>query len=74
MIVEGISCTRSAVSAWFAYRIWVETPEEVRLQRGIERDGESHRRLWLDWLAIEREFFARDKTRFRADLVVPGVS
>lgn len=72
VIVEGISCTRAAVAAWFAYRIWVDTPEEVRLQRGLERDGQTHKDLWLDWLAMERQFFARDDTRSRADLVVCG--
>jgi cytidylate kinase len=52
------------------YRVWVEAPYDVRLARGIERDGESHRDLWLAWIAEEAAFFAADGTRERADLVL----
>lgn len=72
LIVEGISCTRRAVAGRLAYRIWVDAPERLRLERGVRRDGESHRRLWQDWMGKEREFFAADGTRDRADLVVDG--
>ena len=32
----------------------------VRLRRGLERDGESHRELWLDSITTERQFFTDD--------------
>lgn len=54
--------------------IWVEAAEDVRLKPGLERDGESHRTLWLRWMAEERCFFAEDGTRARADLRVEGNS
>jgi hypothetical protein len=73
VIVEGISCTRRAVADRLAYRIWVDAPELLRLERGVRRDGESHRRRWRDWMVKEREFFAADGARDRADLLVEGV-
>ena len=72
VVVEGVTCTRAAAVQRFAYRIWVDAAADVRLGRGVERDGESHRQLWLDWMALEQEFFAEDRTRSRADLVVEG--
>jgi uridine kinase len=60
------------VAGRLAYRIWVDAPEDLRLQRGVRRDGESHRHLWTDWQVREREFFAADGTRERADLIVDG--
>jgi hypothetical protein len=52
--------------------IWIESPREMRLDRGIERDGESMRPAWDRWMAEEVAFFARDRTRQRADLIVDG--
>ena len=72
IIIEGVTSTRSAADERLAYRIWVDAPPSVRLARGLRRDGESYRQLWLDWMALEDEFFARDRARARADLVVCG--
>jgi adenylate kinase family enzyme len=72
MILEGVTCTRLAAAKRLAYTIWVEAPEDLRLRRGLERDGTDHRQLWLTWMAEEREFFAADGTRARADLRVTG--
>ncbi len=54
------------------YRIWVEAPKDLRLYRGVQRDGENHRQLWVDWVKEEPTFFAEDGTRARADLRVNG--
>lgn len=72
VILEGVTCTRLAAAQVLAYAIWVEAPEVLRLQRGLARDGSSHRQHWLTWMAEEREFFAADGTRARADLRVTG--
>jgi len=39
---------------------------------GVGRDGKPHRRLCLDGMEQEHEFFATDRTRARADLRVNG--
>lgn len=51
-----------------AYRIFLDAPAELRLTRGLERDGVEHRELWLDWMSREQAFFDADRTRARADL------
>jgi uridine kinase len=70
VIVEGVTTTRRAVSDRLAYRVWVEAPRYQRLRRGLARDGEDHRDLWLRWQDAEDRFFSEDRTRSRADLVV----
>jgi uridine kinase len=72
VILDGVTCTRQAATNLLAYRIWVEAPEKVRLARGIARDGEQERHLWLAWMQQEREFFSQDHTRERADLCIDG--
>jgi len=70
LILEGVTTTRLAVAGRLAVRVWVEAPWEVRLARGIERDGEAQRAHWLRWQELEAAFFAHDGTRARADIVV----
>ena len=72
VLVEGVTCTRSDSVGKLAYAVWVDAPEEERLRRGIERDGEGHRGLWNRWMDEESRFFASDHTRERANLTVPG--
>ncbi|GAA1722034.1 4-amino-4-deoxychorismate synthase [Kribbella yunnanensis] len=72
LIVEGVtSCDRDA-DGWQSLRLWIETTNEVRLDRGIERDGEALRDHWLEWMRWERDHFATQSTRDRAHVVVDG--
>lgn len=68
VVIEGVTCTRRAATGRIAYAVWVEAPYDVRLARGIARDGESHRYLWLAWMDEEERFFREDGARDRADL------
>ena len=74
VILEGVTSTRRAVADLLAYRIWVDAPEATRLARGLARDGEQARPLWLAWMQQERDFFTTDRARERADLRVNGLT
>ena len=50
--------------------IYVEAPDDLRLARGLARDGEEARAHWLGWMADELRLAERDRTRERADVVV----
>ena len=52
--------------------LWVEAPAADRLRRGIARDGEQRRPLWIEWMALEEDFFGRDGAPGRADYLVSG--
>jgi uridine kinase len=72
VIIEGVSAARRAWSHHLAYSIWVETPKEVRLARGLERDGQNSAQMWDAWMTAEDEHFACDRAWERADIVVRG--
>lgn len=74
VIVEGVTCTRRQAADRLAFSVWVDAPSDVRLARGIERDGGTHRHLWLRWMSEEQTFFNADRTRSRADLRVLGAT
>ncbi len=72
VILEGVSSGRRAVSDRLTDLIWIEADPDVRLGRGIERDGEAKRDQWRVWMAEEDKHFAADGARDRARLIVAG--
>jgi uridine kinase len=63
---------RKEFRPYLTYTIWVETPRELCLKRGLERDGQDKLELWRKWFAQEDEYIARDQPRQYADLEVSG--
>ena len=59
LIVEGVYCLRSELWSYYDFRILVSAPYSLRLDRGVERDGESQRSMWVDtWMPEESRYFA----------------
>jgi uridine kinase len=72
VLLEGVSASRSAFRPYLAYSIWVETPPELRLRRGLQRDGENAREVWNRWIAEEDAYVERERPAESCDLVLPG--
>jgi uridine kinase len=72
LIVEGVTAAREAFAPYLTYTIWIEAPEELRLRRGLERDGQTALRQWERWMADEARYRSRDQPDERADLVIHG--
>lgn len=72
VIFDGVSAARREIAPHLTYAIWVETPAELCVRRGIARDGEGARALWEGFTPSLQRFFAEDGTRERADLVLDG--
>jgi len=68
LVLEGCGSARRAADPDATLRVWVEAPEELRLSRGLERDGAAMRDHWVRWMSDEAEHFARERTRERADV------
>jgi uridine kinase len=68
LVLEGCGSARRAVDAFAVLRVWVEAPDDLRLERGLARDGADAREHWLTWMADEAAHFARERTRGRADV------
>jgi uridine kinase len=73
VIVEGVYCTRDELAGFYDFTIWIECPRELRLVRGIARDGAGSREIWeRDWMVAEELYIAAQRPRERADLVLDG--
>jgi uridine kinase len=73
VIVEGIASSRPELASVWDFVIWVECPRELRLRRGIERDGEELRWKWETVWMPEEDAYVRDQDPIgRANIVVDG--
>jgi uridine kinase len=74
LVLEGVGSAARPVDPWAVTRVWVEAPADLRLDRGIARDGRAMLEHWLRFQQTEEAHFASDGTRHRADLVVDGTA
>jgi uridine kinase len=72
LVVEGVTSGARACAPYLSLLLWVEAPRELRMARGIERDGEAYRPHWERWAVQEDAHFAREDTRGRADEILSG--
>jgi uridine kinase len=74
LVLEGVGSGSRSHAGLITALVWVEAPADLRLQRGLARDGvelDEHLRAWA---TSEQEHFVREGTRSRANLVVDGTS
>lgn len=75
VMVEGCYTMMQHLLPYYQFTIWVESPEEVRLQRGIERDGEEKRHLWEElWMPAEEVYIRTQNPMGAANIVISGTS
>jgi uridine kinase len=72
LVLEGVGSGASGFGDLHTLLVWVEAPHDVRMRRGIERDGDAFAPHWEQWARDEAALFARERTRERADVVLDG--
>jgi uridine kinase len=73
VIIEGVYSIRKELADKYDFKIWVDCPREIRLSRGLERDGEKARDMWENnWMISEEIYVEKHQPFERADLVVDG--
>ena len=73
IVVEGVCALHRLFREAYDLRIWVEAPRELRLARGVARDGEESRTVWeTRWMPGEDRYVERDDPISAADLIVDG--
>jgi uridine kinase len=72
LVLEGVGSGCRMHDDLIGVLVWVEAPYDLRMRRGIDRDGEAFAPHWKAWAEAEEVLFARHRTRQRADLVVDG--
>ncbi len=74
VIIEGVYTIRKELADKYDYKIWLDCPREIRLSRGLERDGEEAREMWeSNWMVSEDMYVEEHKPFESADLIVSGI-
>jgi uridine kinase len=72
LVLEGVGSGSRAHADLITVLAWVEVPADLRMARGLERDGAALAEHWEQWARDEEALFAREHTRQRADLILDG--
>ena len=74
VIIEGVYSTRRELKDKYDFTIWVDCPREIRLSRGIERDGDESRDIWENnWMISEDIYVAQHEPDKKADFITQGI-
>lgn len=73
VVIEGVCALHRMFREHYHVRVWVEAPADLRLARGVARDGEDARQIWEQvWMPSEDRYVARDDPIASAHLIVDG--
>lgn len=79
LVIEGCETLHRALAPHVDLRVWVDTPPDLSLERGMRRDIEEYhldpervRAAWKEWTEREFESLARDDRRAWADIIFKG--
>ncbi len=74
IILEGVSSSRLELRPWLDFSIYIDAPYDLRLSRGLERDGDAARDTWVqDWMPREERYIhSPHDPRAYAHLVLDG--
>jgi len=73
VVVEGVCALHRSCRDDYDVRVWVEAPYELRLARGVARDGEAARATWVErWMPMEDRYVERDDPIPSAHIVLDG--
>ncbi len=73
VIVEGVYSTRKELSKYYDLKIWIDCPADIRLSRGIERDGIEMKEHWQNvWMKQEGDYYNNHKPFLLSDVQICG--
>lgn len=70
LVVEGVGSGSAVTADLVTTLVFVDAPHDLRMARGLARDGDALAPHWASWAEHEAARFAADRTRERADLLV----
>lgn len=69
VILEGVFCLTARLRHAYTFKIWCQADPALRLARGLARDGEAARSMWLDvWMPAEKAYMESEHPEHFADL------
>ncbi|MGG5174948.1 aminodeoxychorismate synthase component I [Pseudarthrobacter sp. J1763] len=74
VIVEGVGACSEAARAFLDVVVWVESADDERKRRALDRDGEVFAGHWDEWAQQEEEWLAEDPVHNHAQVTVKNAA
>jgi uridine kinase len=74
LVIEGVGVAQRLARPYASLVVYVDAPRDVRLARGVARDGEAMRTEWERWQTAEATFLDAEATRDAADVLIDGTT
>jgi len=72
IILEGVGSSHPRIAKSSSLNVWISAPEDLLLERVLNRDGAHIRQEMLDWQLAERAYFAEFDIENSADIHLIG--
>ena len=70
LILEGVASAQLPIEESLATSIWLDLDPLIGYQRVIDRDGENISREMTQWLVMQEQHFAADRTKERCEFLL----
>lgn len=70
LVVEGVGAGGRVLRPYLSGLIWVDSTTAIRRRRALQRDGQAYAPHWDRWARHEDAFYAAEKVRENADLII----
>jgi hypothetical protein len=70
LILEGVASAQIAIEESLATSIWLDLDPLIGYHRVIDRDGEKISREMTQWLVMQEQHFAADRTKERCEFLL----
>jgi len=70
LILEGVASAQLPIEESLTTSIWLDLDPHIGYQRVIDRDGENISREMTQWLVMQEQHFAADKTKERCEFLL----
>ena len=70
-LVEGVYALVPSLICFYHFKVWIDCPRELRLARGLDRDGPEALSQWRDqWMPAENRYASTQRPMDLADVVL----
>lgn len=71
LIIEGVYSTSDRLKKYYDKKMWIDCHRDIRLHRGLVRDGEKAYKQWVDeWMPLEDRYVESQKPQENADYIL----
>lgn len=75
VIIDGVYALTPELIGMYNLKVWIDCTREIRLARGLNRDGIGQRNQWIrEWMPAEDQYVQNYSPMLKADTIINGAN